>query len=225
MIKEILALFKSDTLMDRAYERSFEMLDKTHIMFQEAKNVLRETEENNIEIDIHDEDNVVNKYQREVRRDVFSHLVVSGSSELSSGLALVSIVIDLERIGDYTKNIVATANNYEKKLTAGIFEERLVKIEEAVEDSFIRTIDVFKNADEETGLELIKEYKWVSKESDAIIDSLIREEDSGINSGKAAALVLYVRSLKRIHAHLRNVVTSVVNPFHRIGFKPKKKKN
>ena len=27
----------------------------------------------------------------------------------------------------------------------------------------------------------------------------------------------------RVNAHLRNIVTSVVNPFHRIGFEPKMK--
>jgi len=33
-----------------------------------------------------------------------------------------------------------------------------------------------------------------------------------------------LRYLKRVSAHLKNVATSVVNPYHRIGYKEKKKK-
>jgi len=32
---------------------------------------------------------------------------------------------------------------------------------------------------------------------------------------------LYARFLKRIASHSRNIVTSVVNPFHRIGYREK----
>jgi len=225
MLKELFSVFGQDSLMERAFNRSFEMLDITERMFIEAKRVLRETEANNLQFDIDDQDSEVNKYQREVRRDVFNHLAISGNAELSSGLSLVSIVIDIERIGDFTKNIAAIAGNHQNRLSSGKFEEKLVEIENAVTDSFGRTIEIFKNSDEEAGREFLKEYKWVSGDSDGIIDALIREDDPNISSGSAAALVLYIRSLKRISSHLRNVVTSVVNPFHRIGFKPKKKKN
>ncbi len=224
MIKEILAVFRKDTLMERAFQRSYEMLHLTQQMFLEAKNVLRETDTNNLEIDIDDQDSEVNKYQRDVRKDVFSHLVISGNEQLSSGLALITIIIDIERIGDFTKIIAAIAKKYKAKLTAGIFEERLMKLEQAIDDSFSRTIKIFEESNEEAGRELIKEYKWISIESDALIDSLIQEEDPTINAGCAAALTLYIRSIKRVHSHLRNVVTSVVNPFHRIGYKPKKQK-
>ena len=58
---------------------------------------------------------------------------------------------------------------------------------------------------------------------DEIVVALVKEKDSKIKSGDAAALVLYTRWLKRINSHLRNITTSVVNPFDRIGFEPKKK--
>lgn len=224
MLKEIFSVFKSDTLMDRAFQRSFEMLDLTLKMYRQAKQVLRETEHNKVETDIYDEDSEVNKYQREVRKDVFNHLVLTEGEQLSSGLILVSIVIDIERIGDYTKNIVEVAMNHPQRLHAGKYEEDLLKLEDAVEDNFVRTIDVFKNSDEEAGRQLIKEYKWITKLSDDVINSLVKMEDPGIPAGSAVALALYFRSLKRIHSHLRNITTSVVNPFHRIGYKPKKKK-
>ncbi|MCG6912941.1 hypothetical protein LJE86_03410 [bacterium BMS3Abin03] len=224
MIKEILSIFKSNTLMDRAFQRSYDMLDLTHKMFLQAKRVLRETEHTNLDFDIHNEDNEVNKYQREVRKDVFNHLVLTEGEQLSSGLILVSIVIDLERIGDYTKNIVDLARNHPPKLQGKTFEDDLVRIENAVLENFRRTIEVFKNSDEEAAIELLKEFKWISKLSDDRLYSLVKQTDPEIPSGSAVALALYFRSLKRINSHLRNVTTSVVNPFHRIGYKPKKKK-
>ena len=37
----------------------------------------------------------------------------------------------------------------------------------------------------------------------------------------AATVALFARYLKRIAAHSRNVMTSLVNPFHRIGYREK----
>jgi len=225
MIKEILSVFKSNTLMDRAFQRSYDMLDLTYKMYFQAKEVLRNTEHTELEFDISDEDIEVNKYQREVRKDVFNHLVLTDGEQLSSGLVLVSIVIDIERIGDFTKNIVEIAQSHPQRLHGGKFEDDLLRIENAVDDNFKRTIDVFKTSDEVAARKLIKEYKWIPRVSDKILMALVKQEDPSITSGSAAALALYFRSLKRINAHLRNVTTSVVNPFHRIGFKPKKNKN
>jgi len=225
MIKEILSVFKSNTLMDRAFQRSYDMLDLTYKMFVLSKEVLRNTDHTKVDVDLSDEDIEVNKYQREVRKDVFNHLILTEGEQLSSGLVLVSIVIDIERIGDYTKNIVEIAQNHPEPLHGGMFEDDLLKIEEAVDENFRRTIDVFKNSDEEAARQLIKEFKWIPKMSDVRLMELVQAKDSSIKSGSSAALALYFRSLKRINGHLRNVTTSVVNPFHRIGYKPKKKKD
>lgn len=223
MIKEILSVFKKDSLMERAFQRSFEMLDITLDMFLKSKKSLRETAETGIDFNIYDQDSAVNKYQREVRKDVFSHLALTGVENLPSGLVLVSIVIDIERIGDYTKNIVEISLNYKEKLFAHSFEERLLKIENSVTENFSGTINCFKNADENLAAELVGKYKWISQESDDILMALIREEDKNLGSGSAVALSLYIRSLKRINSHLRNIASGVVNPFHRIGYKVKKK--
>ena len=224
MIKEILSVFQSDSLMERAFEQSFEMLDITNEMFKISKKVLRESDSNEFEYDINEKDSKINKFQREVRKDVFNHLAMAGTEELSSGMVLASIVIDLERIGDFTKNIVEIAQNHPQRLHAGEFEDELITLERAVEDTFGRTIYCFKNSDEKAAFNLLKEYRWVSKNFDKKIESLMRGEDTTLTVGSAVSLAIYLRALKRIFSHLRNVTSSVVNPFHRIGFKPKKKK-
>ncbi len=222
MFKEGLASFKTDTLMDPAYQRSFLMLYITREMFSKARESLRFKEDCEVGIDIRDRDLEINSFEREVRRNVFNHLAVSGTAMLPSGLALVSIIIDIERIGDYTKNIVELALNHPGKLHGGKNEEDLQREEEAVEEHFKKTRKCFESCDDTRALELMKEYEWVNDVCDDNLMRLIKEEYKEIKTSDAVSLAIYFRWLKRINSHLRNITTSVVNPFDRIGFEPKK---
>jgi len=223
MFRKWLAIFKKDTLMDRAYQRSFKMLDITLDMFREARESLRNRDDSEINLKIKERDKQVNSYEREVRRMVFNHLAVQGTIELPSGLALVSIIIDIERIGDYTKNMVELALDHPGRLHGGQFEEDLKRMEEAVEGNFITTKKCFADEDSALALALLKKYAWVNDACDDRVKDVVQEKDPSIRPGDAAAMTLYIRFLKRVNSHLRNITTSVVNPFDRIGFNPKKK--
>lgn len=223
MFKKWLAIFRKDTLMDRAYKRSFKMLDITLDMFREARESLRNRDDSEIDLKIKERDKQVNSYEREVRRMVFNHLAVQGTIDLPSGLALVSIIIDIERIGDYTKNMVELALDHPGRLHGGQFEEDLKRMEEAVEDNFITTKKCFADEDTALALVLLEKYAWVNDACDDRVRDVVQEKDPSIRPGDAAAMTLYIRFLKRVNSHLRNITTSVVNPFDRIGFNPKKK--
>ena len=209
--------------MDRAYQRSFMMLDLTREMFLKAKESLRFREDKDVDLNIRDQDLEINKYEREVRRNVFNHLVVGGKADLPSALVLVSIIVDIERIGDYTKNIVELAIDHPGKLKGGRFEKDLQRVEAAVEDNLIKTRACFETGDKKSALKLLKEYKWVNDVCDDSLIALIKEDDKDIRSGDSVALGIYFRWLKRINSHLRNITTSVVNPFDRIGYEPEEK--
>lgn len=221
MLKKWFAILKKDTLLDRAYQRSFSMFGVLHKMFVSAKESLRHREDSEVDVDIFSRDTKVNRFEREVRRDVFNHLAVGGTTRLSSGLVLVSIIIDLERIGDYTKNIVELAMNHPGKLHGAKFEDDLQRVEVAMEDNIVSTKNCFQYCDEKSALELLKKYDWINPVCDESLMGLIKEKEKNIGLGDAVSLALYFRWLKRINSHLRNITTSVVNPFDRIGFKPK----
>ncbi|MDP7354993.1 MAG: PhoU domain-containing protein [Desulfobacterales bacterium] len=222
MFKQWIAIFKKDTLMDRAYQRSFEMLDITREMFLKAKESLRFREGSAGDIDVREKDKQINSYEREVRRNVFNHLAVSGPEKLPSGLVLMSIIIDIERIGDYTKNMVDLALNHPSRLYGGKFEESVQEIEKSLENNFIKTKKSFEGGDSGLALEILNEYKWVNRACDKCLFALVKEEDKGIRPGDSVALGIYARWLKRINSHLRNITTSVINPIDRIGFEIKK---
>ncbi len=221
MFKELFNLIKSDSLYEQALDRCYQMLDIDSQMFNESINSLRNSDTAEIPIDIFEMDQEINAFEREVRRKIMTHLAISGNKDLASGLILISVVIDIERIGDYTKNIYELAINHPKKLQGFDFEEKLSMVEKNTKNLFISTIKAFKDQDVELGRQLMLDYKeGISKPCDEITNSIIAGK-SDIEADSATAVALYARYLKRISAHSRNLISSIVNPFERIGYPEK----
>lgn len=219
MYKQIFELFQADSLYEQALQECHEMLDIDRTMFNESVKSLRASDTADIPIDIYAMDKKINAFERDVRRKIMTHLAISGREDLGSGLVTVSVVIDIERIGDYTKNIYDLAVNHAHRLDGGIYEEKLTFIEEHTQHLFNETITAFKEQDIEKGRELMKEYKTeISNNCDAITNDLISGKTKEIDVAQGAALALYARYLKRISAHSRNLISSIVNPFERIGY-------
>ena len=219
MFKQIFKIFKSDSLYEQALVECHEMLDIDFTMFKASIQSLRKSDSADIDIDIFGMDKKINEFERDVRRKVMTHLAIGGKEDIGSGLVLVSVVIDIERIGDYTKNIYDLAVNHPKKLEGGIIEDRLAEIEnislKLVEDS----IDAFKNQNIEKARNLMGLYKKnISSQCDTITNDIISGKVGDIKVGRATAIALYARYLKRIAAHSRNLISSIVNPFERIGY-------
>ena len=76
----------------------------------------------------------------------------------------------------------------------------------------------FGNSDSELARKLMREHKPIASDCDRMIIDIIAEKDKSLTAGEAATLALYIRFLKRISSHLTNIVSSVANPFPRIGF-------
>jgi phosphate uptake regulator len=222
MWHELIKLWKSSNLLQEAWDRSYEMIEICEEMFLDGIRVLRETDGGAINRELRKKDKTVNKYERKVRREILTHLAVKGTMDMPASLVLVTIVIDIERIGDYTKNIMDLVIYHPAPLHGGKFEDDLKRVEEATKSSFKRVNHCLKESDVEAALELISDHGWVNEVCDESIASLVMGEDAAMSNSDAAALTLYFRYLKRINAHFRNITTSVVNPFDRIGYKVKK---
>ena len=219
LFKQLIDAFRGGNLLQQALQQSRKMLSTDHKMFVEACKSLRERDTADFSFDIHEKDKEINAYERQVRNKVLTHLVVSEGQDIQAGLGLVSVVIDIERIGDYTKNIAELAAAHPKRLVAGSLEERLGAIENEVSRTFENCAKAFHDNNTELARELMLAHKKeVTRNCDRLIDDFIREEVSDITLGAAVAAGIYTRYLKRINAHLKNIATSLVNPFERIGF-------
>ena len=219
MFKQIFEIFKSDSLYEQALGECHEMLEIVRQMFNESISSLRNSDTAEIPIDIYATDKKINEFERDVRRKVMTHLAISGREDIGSGLILVSVVIDIERMGDYTKNIYDLALQHPRKLDAGSFEDSLSNMENSTKEFLNKAIDAFKEQNIDSARELMVQYKTeISSKSNEIVNSLVSGKDKEFTSDQAAALCLYARYLKRMAAHSRNLVSSIVNPFERIGY-------
>jgi phosphate uptake regulator len=225
MFKEFLNIWKKKNLSIETLEESVRMLRMDREMFIESVRSLRRCDDGKFNIDVYAKDKEINKAERDIRKKVITHITLfTEHSEITAGLTLVSIVIDIERIGDYTKNIADLALQHPKRLHGGCFEEELSEIEKKVEQFFDITIKAFPESNMDLAREVVNQYKSVSHRCDGMIGTLIKGEGN-FNVSDAVTLALYFRFLKRTSAHLHNICTSIVNPFHRIGFSEKHRNN
>ncbi len=220
MLKELQKIFQRKGLMEQALDASLEMLRDDWEMYREAVKSLRESDTAEIAIDIMEKDRRINKYEREVRKKVLTHLAVNDVSDLNIGLVLISIVIDIERIGDYTKNIVELAQNHPGRLVIEPWESDLKNIEETISKNFGVLIHAIEKSDQTAANNLLDELWHSKKQCDYFITTLFRDETLQLKRTDAVAIALYLRYLKRVASHLMNVATSIVNPFHKIGYRP-----
>ncbi len=223
MFKEFIDAWKSDNRLDKAWQGSYEALGICQEMFLETVRIFRESGDTRISREIRKKDKLINRYQREVRREVLSHYDTSLSRDFIGGMILVSIVIDIERIGDNLKNILDLTEDHQGRLNVLDYEESLLKVETDIKWLFDEIVIVLKVRDVSRGRAMMAKYKGeIRGACDKIISNLVRGRVEGITTVDAVTLALYARYLKRISSHLNNVATSVVNPFERIGYKEKK---
>ena len=221
MFERFKELFGSETLLDAAVSTTHEMMKSDHKMFRASCDSLRKSDNADLPFDIRQEDRRINKYLREVRRNVLTHLTIAGTQNIVPGLVLVSIVIDVERIGDYTKNISELAIMHPERLNGGAYEQDILKMESTIKDLFPRVIHVLTDQDVEDASAILDMEDETGKIADHVVESIVRNKGMGLPVDDAVCLALYTRHLKRINAHLTNIASSIVNPFPRIGFRKK----
>ena len=215
MFKKIFAFWKREGLLNQALERTERMFKLVSENFDIAEEELIE----NLDVkraNIYVTDQKINECEKEVRRKVLEHLTINPKQDLSSSLILITVVKDLERIGDYVKNIVELAYHYPSKMEKNTYTEELIIISKKMSDVLKDSLRVFKEADVNKAKEYYKFYREVTKKTDAMTEKLLEETELKIR--EAIVYALFARYLKRIAAHLANILTTVINPFHLVGY-------
>jgi len=221
VFKNLVNIWKSEDSLSQAWASSNEMLTFSHEMFTDAIVALRSGEKNKVIKSIKQRDIEINNYHRDIRKKVVTYYSISKDvTNLDSGLVLINMVVDIERVGDYTKNILDLAKHHPKKLVSEKISNDLRTIEKEVIERFRNTVSAVEKMDEEIAKDLIKSYRNdLGKLSDNLVASSISGSLQIGEEHKASSMVLYARYLKRIGAHLKNITSVVVNPFESIGYK------
>ena len=164
--------------------------------------------------DIRETDHRVNQAEREIRRDLIVHASVYGGIDTPAVLVYMSIVKDIERIGDYAKNLVDLARDgasFAEAPDVDAWRALWVEISQMIAD----TAEIFHVRDGERARALLKRGDEMLDLFDDHVSELVSGQDQSPN---AVARAVTYRYLKRVVAHLMNVLSSVVMPVDRIDY-------
>lgn len=217
MLRELLSIFRSDNPLRAMGENFAQMLQLTYelavttgdIYFGKAVTPEERSR-------IYDQDVKVNKLERAIRKQVIAHLSLrANTANLPYCLLLMSLVKDVERLGDYAKNLSEVQDIRSDPLPDDAIVAELREIRAGVESAFAATAEVFGTSDRERAVALIRRGRDISKRCEALI---VRIAASDYDANTAVATVLGTRYYKRIGAHVLNVLSSVVMPLHKLDY-------
>ena len=221
VFKDIVKLWNADDLLSQAWDESYKMMMLSNEIFTQAIKYLREGENKDTIKTLKKRDVEINIFQRDVRRKVVTHYAISQDiDDLPNGLVLLNMVVDVERLGDYTKNILDLALNHPNIIKSEEFSEDLYHVEQEVISRFSKTLQAIHTQDEDVARAMMVSYKeTLTGVSDNIVNGCISGEITLGDESKTVSLALYARYLKRIGAHLKNITTVLINPFDAVGYR------
>ncbi len=148
VFKDIVKLWNADDLLSQAWDESYKMMMLSNEIFTQAIKYLREGENKDTIKALKKRDIEINIFQRDVRRKVVTHYAISQDiDDLPNGLVLLNMVVDVERLGDYTKNILDLALNHPNIIKSEEFSEDLYHVEQEVISRFSKTIEAIHTQD------------------------------------------------------------------------------
>lgn len=202
----------ADHRLDHIEETIQQMLTDDRRAFDLAMAALvQEVDVDDIREEVRATDFRVNEGERTIRRELVVHASVVGSLDTPALLIYMSIVKDIERVGDYAKNLLDLARDG-ADLSAHD-EWRTLRDEAA--DLITQTAEIFAERDTARARQMIATGDAMLDLYDDRVSELVRADDA---STDAVARALGFRYLKRIVAHLTNVLSSVVMPLDRLDY-------
>ena len=217
MLRELLSIFKTSNPLQAMGENFARMLTLTYEMTVEAGEIyfgMKASPE--ARTAIYEHDVRVNKLQRTIRKQVVAHLSIPGNRpDVPYSVLLVSLVKDVERIGDYAKNLSEIIDIQDGSLPEGEIVDELKEIRRGVEADFQAAAEVFSTSNQERAIPLMQQGRDIAHRCDALVTRIGR---SSYSAGQTTALVLGTRFYKRIGGHVLNVLSSVVMPLHKVDY-------
>ena len=159
IFKNIINAWKSDDLLSQAWEESLSMLMLSQKIFMKSINYLNSGVDIESVKDLKKRDITINDYHKSVRRKLVTHFSMGENSKhIASGFILAEMAVDIERIGDYCKNISDITIARESKINFDSVSIEIKDIEKEVLKRFKETIDAIDNQDEKIAYDIVKSY-------------------------------------------------------------------
>lgn len=165
---------------------------------------------------IYERDRGINERVKEIRRRVVTRLAMATSkAEVPTALIFMNAVKDVERIGDYMKNLYEVAGLMPPAADRRIYAEHLGGRAHELDAFFARTLQAFADSDPAVARDVIDRTRQFGKQAEKSIRDLTH---GSLPTADTVCLVLAIRFMKRIAMHLNNVATTVVVPIDNLDF-------
>ena len=207
----------SDYSLDSIDAKLGEMLTNSSHMFDLYMNcLLGDTNLDTVKENLYSTDKAINELHRDVRRELIVHSAVNSRNlDVPLLLAYMTMSKDIERIGDYCKNIfeiAETGNSFTKEADE---LDYFISLRDRI-SGFIVSLQTCLSLDEEDKVqELIASGAEVGKEIDEKITSLLENK---LDVKNPVATTLFYRYLKRIILHIVNASTAIIMPTDQIDY-------
>ena len=159
-------------------------------------------------------DRQINVTEMEIRRELVVHFSVHAGGDATEMLVFMNMVKDLERIGDYNKNIFDLAEEG-VSFTEADDLERILGFRDEISSRIALMGEILTVRDEERARAYIARSDELRREFDTLVNGLVHSTEPALH---AVPRALLYRFLKRITAHSMNVVTAVVMPVDRLDY-------
>jgi phosphate uptake regulator len=199
----------------RIEEKLRQMIEHDRREFDLAMSaLLGEVPADSVNDELRSTDQKVNRVEREIRQELVVHASVVGGIEVPTVLVYMSIVKDIERIGDYAKNLIDIALDgvtFDASNDVQDWKKLASEVSQLIADA----AETFHSRDVERARELLANGDRMCDAFDRSVSALVRGEDQ---RAQAVARALAYRYIKRVVAHLLNLLTAVVMPIHRLDY-------
>ncbi len=221
MLRDLVKIFRSQNPLSAISDDFSRMIKLTYEMTITAGEIYfggKSTPEDRSRI--YEQDVEVNQLERTIRKRVVAHLSLKGNvPDVPYCLLITSLVKDVERLGDYAKNISEVVDLRPSPLPEIEFLEELKEIRRGVEEAFRSTSEVFAAADHEQAVSLILAGRDLAHRCDILIQHIASAPcGDEMTPSTVAALILGTRYYKRAGGHVLNVLSSVVMPVHKVDY-------
>lgn len=217
VIKALIESWKAHGAQGELYHSFVEMLEMNWAVFEIVMEVLAgRCRADAVEDDVLVRDIAINRKERAIRRRLVEHLAMQTGDAVPSGLVLMSVVKDAERLGDYCKNLLEVEQMLTKAPCELSLAQDIVDLGAQVTQNFRGTLKAFTEGDAGIAREILEDESLMNQRCDRLVAKLAR---SDLPASEAVPTALWIRFLKRINAHLANICSSLVLPAHRIDYR------
>ena len=164
--------------------------------------------------EIRETDRQINATEVEIRRALLVHASVHGGIDTPEVLAFMNMIKDLERIGDYNKNIFDLAEEG-VSFTESPEIETILSLRDEVSSRISLMGEILSMRDEERARTYIERGDEMRKDFDRRVNELLHSTEEAVT---AVPRALLFRFLKRVSAHSTNVVSAVVMPVDQLDY-------